>query len=93
MLIILTIRLENLIMIIKILGAGCTSCTRLETHTKEALERLKLDAQVIKVSDIQEILTYGVMSFPALVIDEKVVMYGHNPSVEELMKLIMENAH
>jgi small redox-active disulfide protein 2 len=79
-------------MVIKILGAGCSSCGQLEKDAKEALKRLGSDAQVIKVSDIQDILAYNVMSFPVLVIDEKVVMYGYNPTVAELMKLISKNA-
>ena len=74
-------------MIVKILGAGCSSCAMLENNTKEALKKLGLDAQVIKVSDIQDILGYGVMSFPALVIDEQVVLYGQNPTVDELVDL------
>lgn len=78
-------------MIIKILGAGCAGCTRLENSTKEALKQLELQADVIKVTDIQAILSYGIMSSPALVIDEKVVMYGRNPSVDEIIKLIKDN--
>lgn len=78
-------------MIIKILGTCCAGCVRLETNTKEALKRLGLDAQVVKISDIQDILSYGIMSLPALVIDEKVVMYGQNPSIETIMKLMTEN--
>jgi small redox-active disulfide protein 2 len=74
-------------MIVKVLGAGCSSCAALETNTKKALEKLGLEAQVIKVSDIQDILDYGVMSFPALVIDEQVVMYGQNPTLDELVDL------
>jgi len=77
--------------IIKILGAGCAGCARLENNTKEALRQLGLQADVIKVTDIQTILSYGIMSSPALVIDEKVVMYGRNPSVDEIIKLIKDN--
>ncbi|HML19458.1 MAG TPA: thioredoxin family protein [Candidatus Dependentiae bacterium] len=77
-------------MVIKILGAGCSSCAQLEKNTKEALKRLGSEAQVIKISDIQDILAYSVMSFPALVIDENVVLYGQNPTVEELMQLIRD---
>lgn len=78
-------------MIFKILGTGCAGCTRLENNTKEALKQLGLQADVIKVTDIQAILSYGIMSSPALVIDEKVVMYGRNPSVDEIIKLIKDN--
>ena len=78
-------------MIIKILGTGCAGCTRLENSTKEALKQLGLQADVVKVTDVQAILSYGIMSSPALVIDEKVVMYGRNPSVDEIIKLIKDN--
>ncbi len=78
-------------MIVKILGTGCSKCTRLENNVKEALKIVGLDAKVLKVTDIQEILSYGIMSSPALVINDKVVMYGQNPSIEEIIKLINDN--
>ncbi len=78
-------------MIIKILGTGCSGCIKLEHKTKDALKKLGLDAEVIKVSDMKDILSYGVMGLPALVINETVVMYGQNPSVEEIIQLINDN--
>ena len=73
---------------IKILGSGCPSCIRLEENAKEALEEMKIKADVEKVTDIAKIMEYGVMSTPALVIDEKVVSYGKMLSPEEIKKLL-----
>jgi len=79
-------------MIIKILGAGCSGCAALENKTKEAVKKLKLaEVDVVKISDVQSIITYDVLSLPALIIDDKVVLSGKNPSVEEIMNLI--NGH
>ena len=73
---------------IKILGSGCPNCKVLEKNTKEAVEDLKLKAEIEKVTDISKIMEYGVMSTPALVIDEKVVSYGKVLSSEEIKKLL-----
>ena len=60
-------------MIIKILGSGCTNCINLEGHTRKAVEDLGIEAEVVKVENFEEIAAYGVMSTPAIVIDEKVI--------------------
>ena len=73
---------------IKILGTGCPNCKILEKNTKEAIEELNLKAEVEKVTDIKEIMEYGIMSTPALVVDEKVVSYGKVLSSEEIKKLL-----
>jgi small redox-active disulfide protein 2 len=73
---------------IKILGTGCSNCQKLEANTKQALEELKLDAQVEKITDMQKIMSYGVMSLPAIVVDEKIISYGMVPSAEEIKKLL-----
>ena len=77
-------------MTIKILGTGCPNCKRLEAHTREALSRLNLGAEVEKVEDLPSIMSYGVMSTPALVIDEQVVLYGRVPSVHDLEVLLQQ---
>ncbi len=61
---------------IKILGKGCPNCNKLEANTKQALENLGMTATFEKVTDIDTILSYGVMSTPALVVDENVVSMG-----------------
>jgi len=73
---------------IKILGTGCPNCKILEANTKEALEELKIKANVEKVTDIAKIMEYGVMSTPALVINEKVVSYGRVLSSDEIKKFL-----
>lgn len=75
-------------MVIKVLGTGCTNCKTLESRAIEAVNELQLDAVVEKVTDIQQIVSYGVMRTPALVVDEKVVLYGRVPSVSEIKDLL-----
>lgn len=77
-------------MIIKILGSGCKNCTNLLENTENALKELGLDAEIIKVTDFKDIMAYGVMSTPALVIDEKVASYGKVLKAKEIVK-ILEN--
>ena len=60
----------------------------LEKLTREVVEQSGIDATVTKVDDIVAIMNYGVMSTPALVINEKVVLKGRVPSAEELKKLL-----
>ena len=77
--------------IIKILGSGCTNCTSAEKRVQEVVKELNIDAQIIKVTDIQEIMKYDVMSTPAIVIDEKVVIKGKVPSKEELTAFLVDD--
>ncbi|MDX1368355.1 thioredoxin family protein [Pseudomonas sp.] len=63
-------------MIIKILGSGCKKCVTLNENTHQALSNLGLQAEVLKVTDFAEIAAYGVMSTPALAIDDQVVSVG-----------------
>ena len=75
-------------MIIKVLGPGCTNCKNLERVTREAIAELGSDATIEKVEDYALIMGYGVMSTPALVIDEKVVVSGRVPKPAEIRELI-----
>lgn len=77
-------------MIIKILGSGCRNCVALNQNTEIALKDMGLNAEIIKVTDFQEIMAYGVMSTPALVVDEKVVSYGKVLKPKEIIR-ILEN--
>lgn len=79
-------------MIIKILGSGCPNCQRLEANAKEAIKELNLDAKIEKVTDVTEIMNYGIMSTPALVADEKVLSYGRIPDVEEIKQLLKQDS-
>lgn len=75
-------------MVIKVLGTGCPSCKKLEANVRTAISEAGVDASVEKVEDLQKIMEYGVMSTPALVIDEKVVAKGKVLSVGDIKKLI-----
>lgn len=76
---------------IKILGTGCPNCLRLEENTRQALAELNMEAQVEKVTEIQEIMSYGIMSTPALVIDGEVVVVGQVPNIEKIKQIINSN--
>ena len=75
-------------MTIKILGTGCSNCQKLEANTTQALEELKFEATVEKITEIQDIMSYGVMGTPALVVDEKVEVSGRIPDVEEIKTIL-----
>ncbi|MBN2795127.1 MAG: thioredoxin family protein [Clostridia bacterium] len=75
-------------MIIKVLGTGCKKCDTLMANVKEAIANKNSDATVEKVDDLQQILSYKVMSTPALVIDEKVVSKGKVLKTKEIEDLI-----
>ena len=69
---------------IKVLGPGCANCKRLEQMTRSEVEKLGLEAAIEKVTDYGQIMAYGVMSTPGLVINERVVAYGRIPSNQEV---------
>jgi small redox-active disulfide protein 2 len=73
---------------IKILGSGCKNCITLEKNTKTALQELGLDTQIEKVTDFDKIMQYGVMTTPAIVIDEKVVSFGKVLKPKEITEII-----
>ncbi|MCF6181232.1 thioredoxin family protein [Lutibacter sp.] len=77
--------------IVKVLGTGCSSCKRTEEILNAVIEQLNLDLKVEKVEDIQEIMKYNVMSTPAIVVDDIVVLKGGVPSLSDA-KEILENA-
>ncbi|WP_461206687.1 thioredoxin family protein [Clostridium sp. DL1XJH146] len=75
-------------MIIKILGTGCAKCKKLEANAKQAVKEMGVDAIIEKVEDIKDIMGYGVMNTPALVVDEKVKAMGKLLSAEDIKKLL-----
>lgn len=72
---------------IKILGSGCKNCVTLTENVKLALDEMNLKANVVKVTDLGEITGYGVMSTPAIVVNEKVVSYGKVLKPNEVVKI------
>ncbi|NCB41402.1 MAG: thioredoxin family protein [Clostridia bacterium] len=75
-------------MIIKILGTGCAKCKQLAANAQQAVNELGIEATIEKVEKIEDIMRYGVMQTPALVVDEKVKMMGRVPSAEDLKKYL-----
>jgi len=76
---------------IKVLGGGCSKCHELQKNTEEALAELGLELGVELITDYTVISSYGVMSTPALVINEKVVSYGKVLKTADAKKLLEEN--
>lgn len=76
---------------IKVLGTGCPKCKTLEKLTNDTVQKLGINAVVSKVEDIVEIMNYGVMRTPALVINGKVALSGRIPSENELIELLTSN--
>ena len=74
--------------IIKILGTGCPNCKRTEAVVKTVVEELNIQAEIIKVEDIQDIMAYDIMSTPAVVINEEIVVKGRVPSFDEIKSLL-----
>lgn len=75
---------------IQILGTGCPKCKKLTELAEEAAKKLGIQYEIEKVTEIQKILEFGVMSTPSLVVDGKVKMVGKVPSIEEIKKYISE---
>ncbi len=69
---------------IKILGSGCANCKRLEQITRKVAADLGLQAEFEKVTDMDEIMKFPILSTPGLVIDGKVVSSGRIPSEAEI---------
>lgn len=75
---------------IKVLGTGCAKCNKLYDRVSEIVESENLDANIEKVSEMKDILSYGVMSVPALVIDGEVKVTGSIPSKRKIKKLLLK---
>lgn len=73
---------------IKILGPGCKNCVTLERVTREAVAELGLDAEIEKVTDYADIVAYGVLRTPGLVVDEEVVVSGRVPTKGHVKELL-----
>jgi small redox-active disulfide protein 2 len=75
---------------IEVLGPGCPKCQSTEQNVMKALGELNLQAEVVKVTDINAIIERGVMWTPALVIDGKLALQGKIPTVDQIKQLIRE---
>lgn len=73
---------------IEVLGTGCAKCNKLEETARKAADELGVEYEVIKVKDINDIMNYGVMVTPALVVNGVVKVAGKVPAIEEVKKMI-----
>jgi len=74
---------------LQILGADCPKCDQLTAATEAAAQTLGLDYQVEKISDLKQIMSFGVMTTPALVVDGVVKVSGRVPKVDEIKRLLV----
>ena len=73
---------------IKVLGAGCKNCHKQYENAKEAVKSMGLSVEVEYITDMQKVMEYGVMSMPAIVVNEKVVSMGKVLKAEDVVKLL-----
>ena len=73
---------------IQILGVGCPKCNKLAENAKAAIQELGVECEIEKVTQINEIMKFGVMMTPALAIDGEVTMVGKVASVDEIKQML-----
>lgn len=73
---------------IKILGSGCANCKKLEQIARQAVDSLNIESEIIKVTDMKDIMAYDVLQTPGLVIDEKLVSSGRIPTTGSVVEWI-----
>jgi small redox-active disulfide protein 2 len=74
--------------VIKVLGPGCPKCNDLYLLTDMVTRQMDLDCTIEKITDIQQITSYGVLMTPALVVDEEVKISGKIPTADELKRML-----
>ncbi len=74
---------------IRILGTGCPKCHKLEEETRQVVAEMGLECSIEKVTELKDIMSYGVMLTPALVVDGEVKVVGKVPAREEIRKLLV----
>jgi len=77
-------------MTIKVLGTGCKKCLTLEAKVKELVQQNNIDASVEKITDLNAIMSYGIMMTPALVVNEKVKSFGVIPKDDQILSWLKE---
>jgi small redox-active disulfide protein 2 len=77
-------------MLVKILGTGCATCKNLEQKVRNVITQNNIDAEIAKITEIQDIMAYGIMRTPGLVIDEVVKCSGVIPKDEQILQWLRE---
>ena len=73
---------------IEVLGTGCAKCRRLEENVRKAVKEAGVQAEIVKVQDLDQILSKGVMMTPALLIDGRIMAVGRVPGVDEMVRML-----
>lgn len=76
-------------MLVKILGTGCANCRNLENKVRNLIAQNNIDAEIAKITEVQDIMAYQILRTPGLVIDEVVKSYGYIPKDEEILQWLM----
>jgi len=84
--------MEEVMRNIKILGTGCPRCDQLAAAARQAADQLGLDYELVKIKDISEFPSYGLMLTPGLVLDGQLIVQGKVPTVDELRVLFEKEA-
>ncbi|WP_214021588.1 thioredoxin family protein [Methanoculleus sp.] len=74
---------------VEVLGTGCAKCKRLTKNVETAIRDLGIEAELVKVDDITEIMDRGVMLTPALYVDGEAKVVGHVPCVEDIKQILL----
>lgn len=75
-------------MLIKILGTGCPKCKLLYTTVEEAAKKLEIDYDIVKIEDVEMIAEYDIMTLPALIIDDMLVLVWWSPGPDEMLDIL-----
>ena len=78
---------------VKILGPGCSKCRTLEARVRDIVTKNNIQAEVTKIEDITDMMSYGIMMTPALVVNEKVKSYGIIPKEEQILTWLKEGVN
>lgn len=75
---------------VKVLGTGCPTCQKLYKNVQEVILENNIEAELQKIEDLEKIMSYGIMSVPALIVNEKIKFVGKNPNKNELIKYLLD---
>ena len=78
-------------LIIKILGSGCANCKQVEKITRKVVEEMALDAEIIKVTDYNDIMRYDILATPGLIVNESVLCSGRIPTPAEVTTWLVDS--
>ncbi len=77
-------------MLIKVLGTWCPKCKLLYKTAEDAAKKLNIDYEIVKIDDVAEIAEYDIMTLPALIVDDMLVLAGWSPEPEEMLDILQD---